>query len=407
MAKKNATLGFIFITVLLEIIGFGIIIPIIPSLIDELTNIKVNEAASVGGWLLFTYAIMQFIFSPFLGSLSDKIGRRPVLLISLFGLGIDYLIHAWAPTLFFLFIGRAFAGICGGSITTAYAYIADISSPEKKSQNFGLVGAAFGLGFIIGPAIGGYFGEIDTRLPFLIAAGLSFVNFIYGLFVLPESLPKNKRRPFNVKRANPIGGLANLKKYPVVYGLIFTIFLIHLAGHAIQSNWTFFTVYLFEWKESDIGLSLAFVGLVVGLVQGGLIRVVIPKIGEKRAAFIGMIFWSIGYALFALANQPWMMYAFVIPHALGGIAGPAIQGIVSNQVSEDEQGELQGSIQSVVSITTILGPIIMTQLFTASTNENAALYFPGSPFMLGAVLSILGLILAIPSLKRLSTNKQT
>lgn len=268
---KNV-IWFIFLTLLIDVIGIAIIIPVVPKLIEDLTHEGVSKASVYGGWLVFAYAVMQFLCSPILGGLSDRFGRRPILLISLLGMAVDYLFQAYAPTLAWLFVGRALAGVAGASFTTASAYIADVSEPEKRAQNFGLIGVAFGLGFVIGPIIGGYFAKYGARVPFKIAAILAFLNFLYGYFVLPESLPKNNRRKFEWKRANPIGSLLQLKKYPVIAGLIVTLTLIYLASHAVQSTWTYYTMYKFQWKEEQVGLSLGLIGILIMFVQGYLIR---------------------------------------------------------------------------------------------------------------------------------------
>ncbi|OFY76602.1 MAG: tetracycline resistance MFS efflux pump [Bacteroidetes bacterium RIFOXYA12_FULL_33_9] len=399
--RFNARLGFIFVTVLIDVIGVGIIIPVIPSLIEKLTNTGIAEAAKYGGWLMFSYAIMQFIFAPVLGSLSDKVGRRPVLLLSLFGLGINYLIHAFAPSIFWLFIARIFAGVCGASVTTATAYIADVSEPHKKAQNFGLIGSAFGLGFIIGPVMGGVLSKWGVSVPFFVAAGLAFLNVLYGYFVLPESLPTENRRAFVWKRANPIGSLFHLRKYPVVSGIILAIFMLHIAGHAIQSSWTFYTMFKFNWNETMVGYSLGLVGLLVAIVQGVLIRYTIPRLGVKKSIFFGMAFWGIGMTLFAFATEGWMMFAFLIPYCLGGIAGPAMQGVISNEIPSNEQGELQGAITSLISLTSIIGPLLMTNLFSFFSKENDIIYFPGAPFMLGTILIVLSFLFSRKSISRL------
>ena len=400
--NKQAALGFIFVTLLIDVIGLGIIIPILPDLIIELTDVTTSVAAKYGGWLIFSYAIMQFVFAPFLGGLSDKYGRRPVLLFSLFGFGLDYILMALAPTIGWLFLGRILAGLTGASFTTASAYIADISPPEKRSQNFGMIGMAFGLGFIIGPSIGGILGEFGTRVPFFAAAGLSFLNWLYGYFILPESLSKENRRPFEWKRANPIGSFLQLKRYPVILGLVGCLILIYIAGHATQSTWSFYTKEKFDWNSAWIGYSLTFVGLVVAIVQGGLIRVVIPKIGEYKSVYIGLTFYAIGFLLFGFANEGWMMFAFTVPYALGGIAGPALQGIISNQVPSNEQGELQGLLTSLMSVTAIIGPVLMTSIFAYYTDPKNEIYFPGAPFMLATVLTIFSVLIAVKSLSQFS-----
>ncbi len=403
--RKQASMIFIFITLLIDVIGFGIIIPVLPDLIKELNGGDYSDAAKIGGWLLFAFSFMQFIFSPILGNLSDQYGRRPILLFALFGFGIDYLIMAFSPTLGWLFLGRIIAGITGASFSTASAYIADISPPEKRAQNFGLIGAAFGLGFIIGPALGGFLGSYGTRIPFYGAAAITFLNWLYGFFVLPESLPKEKRRKFEWKRANPIGSLLALKKYPVTYGLIASLVCIYIASHAVQSNWSFFTMGTFGWSEKAVGLSLAFVGLLVGIVQGGLIRITIPRFGQKKSLYYGLALYTVGLILFGIASQGWMMYVFLIPYCLGGIGMPALQGIISNQVPSNEQGELQGALTSLMSVTAIIGPPLMTNTYALFTGENAPVHFAGAAFLLGAVFMLASLILAGRTLKHVEITE--
>ncbi|MFI5134566.1 MAG: TCR/Tet family MFS transporter [Chitinophagales bacterium] len=396
--KRTAALGFIFITLLIDVTGFGIIIPVLPKLITELQGGGMSEAARVGGLLMFAFSFMQFFFAPILGNLSDQYGRRPVLLAALFGFTIDYLILAFAPSIGWLFLGRILAGITGASFTTASAYIADISPPEKRAQNFGMIGVAFGLGFIIGPVIGGTLGHFGSRLPFFASAGITFLNFLYGYFILPESLKKEHRRKFEWKRASPWGSLVQLRKFPVIGGLVFSFFFIYVAAFAVQATWTFFTMEQFKWDEMMVGYSLGAVGLLVALVQGGLIRIIIPKIGQKRSIYLGLALYTLGLALFAFASQSWMMFAFLVPYCLGGIAGPAIQGIISNEVPANQQGELQGGLTSLISITSIIGPPLMTNIFAAFTSKNAIVYFPGAPFLAGAILMLVSLILAMRTL---------
>jgi DHA1 family tetracycline resistance protein-like MFS transporter len=402
MSKQRTApaLIFIFITLLIDVTGLGIIIPVFPKLIEQLIHGNISQAASYGGWLTFSYALMQFLFSPVLGGLSDRFGRRPVLLFSLFGFGLDYVLQGFAPNIEWLFIGRLLAGVTGASFTTATAYIADVSPPEKRAQNFGLVGAAFGVGFILGPAMGGFLGQYGPRVPFFVAAGLTMINFLYGLLILPESLAPENRRPFDWRRANPIGSLARLGKYPVILGLIASLVLIYIAGFAVQGTWTFYTMEKFKWDEKTVGLSLAAIGLSFAIVQGGLSRVLIPKLGQQRSVYVGLVFSAIGFLLFGLANQSWMMFAFMAVYALGGIAGPSVQGIISNQVPANEQGELQGALTSLTSTTSIFGPLIMTNLFSFFTSPKAPIYLPGAPFYLGSLLIIISALLARRGLKR-------
>jgi DHA1 family tetracycline resistance protein-like MFS transporter len=400
MPTKQAALGFIFITVLVDVIGWGLIIPVMPELVSGMKHIPVNEASKDGGLLLFVYALMQFVFAPILGNLSDRYGRRPVILFSLFGFGVDYLFLAFAPTFGWLFVGRTISGITGASFSTASAYIADISSPENRAKNFGLIGAAFGLGFIIGPAIGGLLSGFGVRAPFYAAAILTLLNWLYGYFILPESLGKEHRRPFEWKRANPLGSLLHLKKYPAIGGLIISLTLVYLGAHAIQSNWNYFTIYRFKWSPKMVGLSLAVVGLLIATVQAGLIRFTTPKLGNEKSVYIGLCLNSLGMFLFAFATQSWMMFAFLIPYCLGGIAGPSLQAIMSGHVPANEQGELQGALTSLVSATSIIGPLVMTNLFAYFTGPQAPFLFPGASFLLGGILMLFSAILAFRSLRR-------
>jgi len=398
--KKQAAIGFIFITMLIDITGWGIIIPVIPKLIKELIHGDISEAAKIGGWLTFAYAITQFIFAPLVGNLSDKFGRRPIILISLFAFSMDYLLLAFAPTITWLFVGRIIAGITGASISTATAYIADVSTPENRAKNFGMIGAAFGLGFIIGPVIGGLLGQYGSRIPFYAAAILCLLNFLYGYFILPESLPDLNRRNFNIKRANPIGAFMNLKKYPTLIGIIVSLFLIYVASAAVEGNWSYFTMYKFGWNEKIVGISLGVVGLLVTIVQGGLIRWINPKLGNEKSIYVGMALYSIGMFLFALATQSWMMFAFLLPYCLGGIAGPAMQAVISSQVPANEQGEIQGMLSSLRSASTIIGPPLMSTVFYYFTHKEAPFQFAGAPFVLGGILMLTSTLIAYSSFKK-------
>ena len=402
---KKAAVGFIFITVLIDIIGFGIIIPVLPQLLQQLLHVTdrtdISAISKPAIFLTLIYGLMQFIFAPILGSLSDRYGRRPVLLFSLLGFGMDYIFLAFAPSIGWLFLGRMISGITGASITTASAYMADISNEKNRAQNFGMIGAAFGLGFIIGPMLGGLLGELGTRIPFLVAAGLALVNALYGYFVLPESLDMEHRRAFDFKRANPIGSLKNLNKYPAVFGLIIALLFIYIAAHSVQSNWSFANINKFGWTPKTIGISLAVVGVLISLVQGLLIRVVNPRLGNEKSVYIGIALYALGLTLFAFATEGWMMFLFLVPYCLGGISGPALQAIISLHVPKNEQGELQGSLTGLQSLTTIIGPPMMIGLtsYFSIKNDPNHIYFPGAAFLLGAVFMLLSAIIAYWVLK--------
>lgn len=398
--KPNAAIGFIFITVLIDVIGFGIIIPVMPRLISELIHGSLSDASRYGGWMMFAYASMQFMCAPLLGNMGDQFGRRPILLFSLLGFGLDYIFMAFAPSIGWLFFGRIIAGITGASFTTATAYIADISVPEKRAQNFGMIGAAFGLGFIIGPVLGGMLGHYGTKVPFFAAAGLALVNSLYGFFILPESLAIEKRRKFDIRRANPLGSLKMLASYPLVLGLVGSLICIYIAAHAAQSTWTYITMEKFKWNESMVGYSLGFVGIMVAIVQGGLIRIINPKLGPKYAVYTGLLFYVAGFILFAFATKGWMMFLFLIPYCLGGIAGPSLQSIISSEVPANEQGELQGALASLISLTSVIGPPLMTNLFSYFTGDSSPVYFPGAPFLMGALLALMSVGMAMRTLKK-------
>lgn len=412
MASRKAGLSFIVVTLFLDILGIGLIIPILPRLVESFVGNDLTQGAFFVGALASAYAAMQFVFSPIMGSLSDRYGRRPVLLISLFGSGFDYVLLAFAPSLAWFFLGRVVAGICGASIGTAAAYIADVSPPEKRAQNFGLIGMSFGLGFVAGPLLSAFLGSVEMplphflaaltgyetlagiRFPFVVAACLAFANAMYGLFVLPESLDPAHRRPFSWARANPIGTLAALTKYPVVLGLAFTLFLMGVAQRALESTWVLFTEHRFAWTIKDTGISLAVVGLAAAIVQGGLVRRVIPRLGERRALTTGIVISSIAYLLYGLAPAGWMLYVFLVFGALGGIAGPAAQGLMSKAVPPNEQGMLQGGLASVTSITNVLGPLIATNLFGYFISDAAPVKVPGAAFFAGTVLLLSALVAA-------------
>jgi MFS transporter, DHA1 family, tetracycline resistance protein len=396
MQKRQPALGFIFVTLFLDIIGIGLVAPIVPKLIERFVSGNPADAAQYGGWITAIYAIMQFVFAPILGNLSDQYGRRPIILISLLGSALDYLLLAFAPNLAWLFVGRIIAGITGANISAVSAYIADVSPPEKRAQNFGLIGVAFGLGFIVGPALGGILGSVDLRLPFLVVAGITALNWLYGFFILPESLPKENRRSFEWSRANPIGSLGLLARYPIVASLATTIIFTGLAQNGLQTVWVYYTSLRYGWDTLAVGLSLTAVGLSAAIVQGGLLRVILPRLGEQRSVIFGLLLAAISSVLYGLAPQGWMIYAILLVGGLGGIAGPAAQGLISRSVSDREQGAVQGSLSGVQTLTGVFGPLIATALF----NYFAPRGLPGASFFVGALFILIGLGWALRTFAR-------
>jgi MFS transporter, DHA1 family, tetracycline resistance protein len=402
MNQRQASIRFIFLTILIDCIGFGIIIPVMPRLIGNLTHIDVNEASTIGGWLVFAYSIMQFLFAPVLGGISDRFGRRPVILMSLCGLGLDYLLLAFAPSIEWLFVGRIIAGICGASFSTASAYIADISNSENKAKNFGMVGAAFGVGFILGPVIGGIAGKYDIRLPFYVAASLSLINFLYGLFVLPESLTQDKRRAFEWRRANPFSLFSNILRYKKMVLLFIGLFLLFLAGKSVEVTWSYYTIFQFKWDESAVGLSLGLVGILVGVVQGALIGIVNKKWGQRRTIRIGTIFYAIGLLGFALSYNVYILFGGLLVYCFGGLCPPTLQSLISNQVPDTEQGELQGIFTGLMSFAAIISPPIMSGLFYYFSKADAPIYFPGAAFLVSSALTSVALVFFSIGIKRLN-----
>lgn len=399
--SRKAAIGFIFVTLLIDVMGWGLIIPVMADLIAQLKGIPVNQASTYGAFLLSVFACMQFLFAPVVGNLSDKYGRRPVLLFSLLGFGIDYIILAIAPSYGWLFIGRVIAGITGASFTTASAYIADVSTDEtSKAKNFGMIGAAFGLGFVLGPALGGFLAGWGLRAPFYAASILCLLNCLYGYFILPESLSKENRRPFEWRRANPFGALKFLTQHPEIGGLALSFFLIYFAAQAVQGNWNYFTIYRFGWSEKMVGISLTVVGVLVGGVQAGLTRVIVPKIGNEKSIYIGLSLYTLGLVLFAFATQGWMMFAFLMPYCLGGLCGPSLQSVISGHVPANQQGELQGALTSLMSLTAVIGPVIMNTTFAYFTSTKAPFHLPGVHFLIGAFCMLLSVIIANRVLSR-------
>jgi DHA1 family tetracycline resistance protein-like MFS transporter len=410
--KRTSGLGFIFITLLIDVMGIGLLIPVLPDFIAHLTNQPREAAARDYGYLLALYGAMQFLFAPMLGMLSDRYGRRPVLLFSMLFSGLDYVMMALAPSITWLYIGRTLSGIAGASFTAASAYIADVSPPEKRSQNFGLIGAAFGLGFIIGPSLGGFLGQWGPRLPFWVAAGLCFVNFLYGWLILPESLAPENRREFALREANPLGALKVLGKYPVVWGLTGTLVLSNLAMNCINSTWVLFTQIRFNWGPRETGLSLGAFGLMALIYQLGVARIVFPLWGDRKTMLIGLGVGAIEFFAYGLSTQGWMIYAIMIIGGVGMLGSQAAQGVLSKQVGEDEQGTLQGALSSLASLTGIAGPLIATNLFAVFAAQQAAVKIPGIAFFLGGILNAIALLVAFnlskyPSLLSLDPAKST
>lgn len=402
MRQRKAGVPFILVTVLIDVLGFGLIIPIVPELVTSFEGGGTSRAAYDLGALLVLFAVMQFLCAPVLGALSDRFGRRPVILLSVLGTAVDYLLLAGAPNLTWLFIGRLIGGVTSANIAAANAYIADISAPEERARRFGMIGAAFGLGFIIGPAMGGLLGDIDLRLPFLVAAGLSGINLLYGLLVLPESLRPENRRPFSWRQANPLGSVGALARHPQVLGLTLAIVGAELAMAALRSVWVLYNGYRYGWSALDNGLSLAAVGLAVAVVQGGLIGTIVSRFGERRAVLWGLAITMAGFILDGLAGQGWMIYAVAVFLALGGMARPAANGLISRQVGADEQGAVQGAIASLLSITMIVAPLVATFLFGHFTGAGAPLEVPGAPFFFGALTLAAGWLCAWRTLARVS-----
>jgi len=386
MASRRLPVTFIMITVTLDAMGIGLILPVMPDLIREVRGASLSDAALWGGILSAVYAIMQFGFSPTVGNLSDRFGRRPILLTSMAVMAIDYVVMALAGTIWLLFAGRVVAGIAASTHSTALAYMADITDKSKRAQNFGLISAGFGIGFILGPAVGGLLGGLDPRAPFVAAAILAAANFAFGWFVLPESLPKERRRAFDWRRANPAGGLRQMGKLPGVKALLAVMLAYQIANFTYPAVWAYYTQGAFGWDARTVGLSLAAYGVAIAVVQAGLIRVILPRLGENRAVFWGLILNTTCLLLYGIATEGWMIWILIPISAVGAIVAPAMQGVMSRAAGEDQQGELQGVLSSISALSMILSPLMMTQAFFWFTRPDGALWLPGAPFLVGAVL---------------------
>jgi DHA1 family tetracycline resistance protein-like MFS transporter len=389
---RKPALGFIFITLVLLVLGFGIIIPVLPRLIVQFQGGSYSEGSASYGLLLSVFAVMQFIAAPILGSLSDRFGRRKIILLALAGSAIDYVIMGLAPSLAWLFIARIISGMTAGALATCNAYIADVTPPEKRAQGFGLVGAAFGFGFAIGPAIGGYLGGISLKLPFFVAAGCVGLNWLYGAFVLPESLPPEHRRPFSWRRANPVGSLLALRRFRGVVDLAWMYFIFAFANTMLQSIWALYTDYRYHWSPSQVGYSLMFIGVMAIIVQGGLVKRIVAKTGERKGLVIGLLISAFVMAAYGTATQGWMIYGLVLLGAWGGIAGPSAQTLITKHVPPNEQGAVQGSLSGLVSLTGIFAP-----LFAAWSFGKCIPGVPGIAFYESSVLILVALVLAFRS----------
>ncbi len=389
MKPKQFGLSLICITVFLDVIGYGMMFPSMPRLISGLIHGDIGTAASYGGRLAFTFGFVQFFFAPILGNLSDRFGRRPILLLSLFPLGIDGLAATFAPSIEWLFVGKIIGGTISGSFSLASAYVADITSSENRSKAFGFLNASAGIGFIIGPVAGGLLTKFGSHVPFITATSLSFVNIVYTFFFVSESLTHKKRREFNWKHSNPAGVFFKIKKMPAVAGLIIAVGLLQIAGDTLENVWSYFAIEKFDWDEETIGYSLGTLGLMFALVQGVLCPVLLPKIGDKKSVYVGLIFQITTFILIAFVCKGWMIFALTVPFALSSIYGPALQGIISNRVSDTEQGELQGGLSALNNLTSIIGPPTLTGIFAVFTDKAGSIYFPGMPFIFAALLVII------------------
>jgi MFS transporter, DHA1 family, tetracycline resistance protein len=384
---------FVFITVFLDMVGFSLIMPVIPKLIQSIGAIDIADASVIGGWMFFTFGAMQFLFGPLLGNLSDAYGRRPILLLAVFGLGFDYLLTAYASHIWLLFLARALSGLCGASYTTANAYLADITKPEDRAKAFGKMGAAFGLGFIIGPAIGGILGDYGPRLPFFAAAGLSFLNFVYGYFILPETLAPANRRPFELARSNPVGVLRIFQNYKAVVPLCAIMLVYFFASSVYPAIWSFWGTAKFGWSPSMIGVTLAVFGLLTAVVQGVLTGPVVERFGERPAAIIALVAASVSALGYGLASNTPMVLFLIAVHTPEGFFQPAVTALMSNEAPSDAQGELQGGIASLQNLAMLIGTLAFTQVFGYFMHENAILRSPDVGYFLAAALCLLALVM--------------
>jgi DHA1 family tetracycline resistance protein-like MFS transporter len=395
---RGAAVAFIFVTILLDMLALGLILPILPKLVESFVNNDTASAARIFGLFGTVWALMQFFFSPVLGGLSDRFGRRPVVLLSNFGLGLDYVLMALAPSLTWLFVGRVISGITSASVSTAFAYIADMTPPERRAAVFGKIGVAFGAGFILGPAIGGLLGGMDPRLPFWVAAALSFVNTLYGLLILPESLPKQRRSPFRWKSANPLGAVHLLRSDPVLAGLAVVHFTAQLAHVVLPSTFVLYATYRYGWDAKTVGLTLAMVGICSMAVQGAAIGPIVRRLGERKALLLGLGSGAAGFLIYGAAPTGPLFWLGIPVMALWGVSGAAIQALMTRLVKPDQQGQLQGATASVQSVSQLVGPFLFTLTFAWFIGTQAPVKLPGAPFLLAALLLVLALLIALRTL---------
>ncbi|MEO6874321.1 MAG: TCR/Tet family MFS transporter [Opitutaceae bacterium] len=398
--ERKPAVSFIFVTVMLSVVGFGLLIPVLPKLIVQLNGEGTASGSYIYGWLISIYALLQFVGSPILGALSDRYGRRRIILIATAGSAADYLIMAMAPNLIFFFVARIIAGFTAGVLSTANAYIADVTAPEKRAQAFGMIGAAFGVGFAIGPVVGGFLGSIDLRLPFWVAGGCAALNWLWGYFVLPESLRPENRREFSWRRANPVGALMALKRFPAILALVESYFILMLSQTMLYSTWALYTDYRYAWGPKGIGISLAFVGISSGFVQAVLIKRIVPRIGDTRSVILGLCISIVAYVGYGLATHGWMMYAIICVGALAGMATPALQSYVTKHVPANEQGTVQGVFTGLASMAGIPGPFIATHSFGWAISPTRSIHIPGIAFFEGALLTGVAMVLVTRSFRR-------
>ena len=384
---------FIFLTVVLDSMGIGIIVPVMPDLIQEVGNFDLSQAALWGGTLTVVFAINQFLFSPVLGGLSDAYGRRPVLLVALFVMALDYLVMALAQSLWLLFIGRVVGGITAATQSTASAYMADISNKEDKAKNFGLLGAAFGVGFILGPMLGGLLSEYGSRAPFYAAAAIAFLNMLFGYFVLPETVTAVNRRKFEWRRANPFGAFKQMKKLPGLMPMLLVFLLLSIAFFVYPAIWAFFGRAQFNWDARMVGLSLAAYGLGIVIIQGALIRPILARFGEKNTALFGMTIHLMTFLVYPFMTETWHVFAYMPISVFSAVAVPALQGLMSNTAPDNAQGELQGAMSSLTAVATIVSPFLMTRVFSYFTRDEAPVYLPAAPFLLSALSVFVALVI--------------